>query len=307
MKVIIAGGSGFIGTRLVAALLEKDHQVTLLTRNRVKVESRWGKAVPSLVWDPLKLGRLGKDIDGHHALINLMGAGIADSRWTPARKQILRQSRIDTTRILVQALSQMTSPPRVLINASGIGYYGLQPPAPVDECSGPGDGFLAELCVEWEAEALKANDLGVRVVCLRTGMVLGEGGGALAKMLLPFKLFVGGPIQPGTQPVSWIHIDDLAQLNIQAMNDPHCKGPINAVSPNPVTMKDFCQTLGKILSRPSWLPVPSSVLRFALGEMATLMTHGQTVKPTVAHQMGVEYKFPSLEGALQSILSPPSS
>ena len=302
MKVIVVGGTGFIGTRLVQALLEKNFGVTVVTRNPKRVDSRWGQSVRCIEWNPPRLVALEEALDGQDALVNLAGEGIADSRWTSTRKKILRQSRIEITRTIVDIISHLSTPPRVLINASGIGYYGLQPPAPVDEFSGPGDGFLAELCVEWESEALKAKEYGVRVVCLRAGMVLGKGGGALAKMLPPFKMFVGGPIQPGTQPVSWIHLEDLLQLIVQALHDPHCKGPINAVSPHPVTMQEFCQTLGKVLGRPSWLPVPSWPLKVALGEMATLMTHGQTVKPTVVHKIGFDYSYPFLETALQSIV-----
>ena len=302
MKISIFGGSGFIGTRLVAALMKEHHTVTIVTRNSKKVESKWGTSIRSVEWDPLYWGTLEKALDGQQVVINLAGEGIAEKRWSASQKEILRQSRIDITRSIVKAISNISSPPGLLINASGTGYYGIQPPEPVDESSEPGDGFLAELCVEWEREALKARDLGARVVCIRSGMVLGTGGGALPKMLLPFKMFVGGPIQPGTQPISWIHIDDWARLVIRVLNDPQAQGPINAVSPHPVTMNDFCRTLGKVLGRPSWLPVPAWVLQAGLGEMATLMTHGQTVTPTQALRLGVDYQYPKLEPALQAIL-----
>jgi len=302
MKVIIVGGTGFIGTRLVSALLNKNHEVTILTRNPGKATSRWQQQVLSVTWDPLHWGTLENCLDGQEALVNLAGEGIADRRWSPTRKLVLRQSRIDITRMLVNTIAHIPHPPRVLINASGIGFYGVQPSGPVDEFSPPGEGFLATLCVDWEHEALKAKELGVRVVCLRTGMVLGKGGGALAKMLPPFKMFIGGPIHPGTQPVSWIHIDDLAELIIHAMHDPQCQGPINAVSPHPVTMKEFCHTLAKVMERPSWLPVPSWALKFILGEMSSMMTSGQSVKPTVAHKIGVDFNYPFLEAALQSIV-----
>ena len=305
MKIVIAGGTGFIGRHLCHHLVEQQHEVTVLSRNPSKAKDRFPPDVTLTMLDALSWRSIEQCVNGAHVVINLMGEPIADARWTEARKTLLRQSRIDTTRMMVNAFAMIPSPPKLLINASGIGYYGIHPPGPVDEFARPGNGFLAELCVDWETEALKANAHGVRVVCLRTGMVLGKGGGALAKMLPPFQMFVGGPIRPGTQPVSWIHIDDLAQLIIQVMNHTDCQGPINAVSPHPVTMQEFCDTLGKVLGRPSWLPVPSWILKLALGEMATMLTHGQSIKPTVAHKIGMDYKFPFLEMALESIIGRP--
>ena len=192
--------------------------------------------------------------------------------------------------------------PNILINASGIGFYGLEPADGVDERQRPGNGFLADLCVEWEREALRATDYGIRTVCLRISMVLGKDGGALKKMLLPFKFFLGGPVGRGTQPVSWIHVEDLGRLVAAILEQPSYSGAVNAASPHPVTMKEFCRQLGRALGRPSWLPVPAMAFQLGLGELATLMTHGQSVNPFVAQRLGFTFTYPDLESALSAIL-----
>ncbi|MDA0739339.1 MAG: TIGR01777 family oxidoreductase [Nitrospirae bacterium] len=304
MNIVIAGGTGFIGRHLCPQLLQRQHEVTVLTRNT----SRGQKVLPTQVhlheWDRLKWGGLEKNLLGQDAVINLAGGSIADGRWTPSRKEMLRSSRIDTTRMIVNALSNLpiTDRPKVLINASGIGYYGLEGKNAVDELAKPGKGFLAELCVEWEEEAFRATDYGVRTVCLRTSMVLGKDGGALKKMLLPFQLFLGGPIGDETQPVSWIHVEDLVRLIATILEHDSYKGPINAASPHPVTMKEFCVQLGKALGRPSWLPVPAFMLNIVLGELSTLMTHGQLVNPLIAQKLGFSFTYPHLQSALYAIL-----
>ena len=191
----------------------------------------------------------------------------------------LWRSRVDTTRQLVDALGRASNKPSTLINASAIGFYGSQESKSVNEGSPAGEGFLADLCVAWEREAMRAETLGIRVVRLRIGLVLGLEGGALPKMLFPFRLFLGGPIAPGSQPISWIHIDDLVNLISWILENEHIHQAVNAVAPGPVTMRQFCRTLGHVLGRPSWLPVPKIVLRLALGEMATLLTTGQVVEP----------------------------
>jgi uncharacterized protein len=219
-----------------------------------------------------------------------------------ARKQLLTDSRILTTRVLVRALERCSSKPATFISASGIGYYGASDDRLLDEGAPRGHGFLADLCLAWEAEALRAAECGTRVVILRTGMVLEQDGGALPEMLLPFRLFAGGPIMPGAQWVSWIHRHDHIGLIQWALTTATVSGPINAVAPEPVTMNTFCKVLGQVLHRPSWLPVPSLALNILLGELGTLMTTGQRVIPTKAMAGGYTFQYPTLEPALQAIL-----
>ena len=228
---------------------------------------------------------------------------MAGGGWTTARKRILVESRILATRLLVDALATRLRPLPVLISASGIGYYGPQDDRALDERSPLGEGFLAQLSAAWEAEALRAGQFGTRVVLLRTGMVLERDGGALPKMMLPFRMFAGGPVLPGTQWVSWIHRADHIGLIQWAIHTPNLSGPVNAVAPAPMTMNAFCDTLGKVLHRPSWLPVPGLALRLALGELGTLMTTGQRVGPVKAQDGGYTFRYPTLEPALRAIMT----
>jgi hypothetical protein len=240
-------------------------------------------------------------------VINLAGAPIADARWTDARKRLLKESRVLATRLLVEAMSRRSSKPGTLISASGIGYYGASDDRLLDEGAPHGRGFLADLCLAWEGEALRAAEFGTRVVLLRTGMVLEQDGGALPKMLLPFKLFAGGPVMPGTQWISWIHRRDHIGLIQWALATPGLFGPLNAVAPEAVTMTQFCTALGRLLRRPSWLPVPGLALRIILGELGTLMTTGQRVTPRKAIEGGYAFRYGALHSALQAIFAKPSA
>lgn len=304
MKVVIVGGTGFIGRNIIPILAGNGHEVTILTRNPRAASAVTGGTVRVREWDPSDGQALEQPLQGQDAVINLAGAPIAEGRWSSSRKNVLRASRIETTQTIVTSLSALSEPvrPKILINASGIGFYGLEAGGGIDETQGPGNGFLAGLCVEWEREAFRATDYGIRTTCLRISMVLGKDGGALQKMLLPFKLFFGGPIGKGTQPVSWIHVEDLGRLVAAILEQPSYKGAVNAASPHPVTMKEFCRQLGRALGRPSWLPVPAWALELGLGELSTLMTHGQSVNPLVAQQMGFAFNYPDLESALSAIL-----
>jgi uncharacterized protein len=301
MRIVVTGGTGFIGRPLCAALCQEGHRVTLLTR---RIETQWPCAsiVAAVEWNSREAGAWEHCLDGADAVINLAGAPIADRRWNDVRKQLLMDSRVFTTRLLVEALSRCSSKPRTLINASGIGYYGANDNQVLDEGSARGQGFLADLCLAWEAEALRAAEFGVRVVMLRTGMVLEQDGGALPKMLLPFRLFAGGPIMPGTQWVSWIHRRDHIGLIQWILTRPSISGPVNAVAPEAVTMNQFCDALGRALHRPSWLPMPGFALHMALGELGTLMTTGQRVIPAKALSKGYVFQYPKLEPALRAIL-----
>ena len=304
MNVVIVGGTGFIGRNVAPILAGGGHAVTILTRNRRTASAVVGGNVHVREWDPADRQTLEQAFQGQDAVINLAGAPVADRRWTPSRKAVLRASRVEITRTIVTALSGLSTPvrPSIFVSSSGIGFYGLETANDADETQGPGTGFLADLCVEWEREAFRATDYGIRTTCLRISMVLGKNGGALQKMLLPFKLFLGGPIGQGTQPVSWVHVEDLGRLVAAILEQPCYKGAINAASPRPVTMKEFCLQLGRVLGRPSWLPVPAWALQLGLGELSTLMTHGQSVNPLVAQQMGFTFQYPDLEPALSAIL-----
>lgn len=302
MNIVMTGGTGFIGRALSASLLHQGHRVTVLTRRKAEASKLLGPAVPAVEWSGKEGGSWEQSLGAADAVINLAGAPIADARWTEARKRLLTDSRVLTTRLLVAAMARSDSKPKTLISASGIGYYGACDDRVLEEGSARGEGFLADLCLAWEAEALRAAEFGTRTVILRTGMVLGEDGGALPRMLLPFRLFVGGPIMPGTQWVSWIHRRDHIRLIAWALEAPAVSGPVNAVAPIPVTMNQFCQTLGSVLQRPSWLPVPEFALKAAFGELGSLMTTGQRVKPERALSNGYTFLYPSLEPALRAIL-----
>lgn len=311
MNVAIVGGTGFIGRNVTPLLTADGHRVTIVTRNPDKASAVLQAETFVHGWDPSNRDTLEQAVRGQDAVVNLAGASLAEGRWTQARKHVLRASRIETTRMLVNTLSNLpaTVRPKTFISASGIGYYGLETAEPsklrtggANENTKPGEGFLADLSVEWEREAFRATDVGVRTVCLRIGMVLGKDGGALPKMLLPFKMFLGGPIGDGTQPVSWIHVEDLGRLLAVVLKRDSFQGPLNAVSPHPVTMNEFCLQVGKTLGRPSWLPVPARALKIVLGETSTLMTHGQSVHPLMAGQLGFTYTYSSLDSALAAIL-----
>jgi hypothetical protein len=303
MHIVVTGGTGFIGRPLCASLSQEGHRVTLLTRRKEEAQRLFGSAVTAVEWNGTETGAWEQSLEEADAVINLAGAPIADARWTDARKRLLTLSRVLTTRLLVVALSRRSAKPRMLINASGIGYYGASDDRVLDEGAARGQGFLADLCLAWEAEALRAAEFGVRVVMLRTGMVLEQDGGALPKMLLPFRLFAGGPILPGTQWVSWIHRRDHIGLIQWLLTTPSVSGPVNAVAPGAVTMNRFCEVLGQALHRPSWLPVPGFALQLALGELGTLLTTGQRVNPAKAISGGYVFHYPTLEPALRAIVT----
>ena len=303
MHIVVTGGTGFIGRPLCASLTQEGHRVTLLTRRKEEAQRSCGSTVMVVEWNGKEAGAWEHSLEGADAVISLAGAPIADARWTDARKRLLIESRVLTTRLLVEALSRRSFKPRTLISASGIGYYGASDDRVLDEGAARGQGFLADLCLQWEAEALRAAQFGIRVVIVRTGMVLEQDGGALPKMLLPFRLFAGGPIMPGTQWVSWIHRRDHIGLMQWLLATPSVSGPVNAVAPEAVTMHRFCEVLGGVLHRPSWLPVPGFALRVALGELGTLMTTGQRVHPAKALSGGYIFHYPTLEPALRAILT----
>jgi len=306
MKVAITGATGFVGSRLVERLTQDKHDIVVLTRDADRARRVFPvSAFPSLdivAYTPTQSGDWQQAINGCDAVVNLAGASIADERWTTERKQVILNSRKVGTEKLVEAIAQADQKPTVLVNSSAIGYYGMSETATFDESSTPGDDFLAQVCKEWEAAAEAVTPLGVRLVILRTGIVLGMGG-ALAKMLPPFKLFAGGPIGSGRQWFSWVHRDDLVALIVKALSDSQMQGAYNATAPHPVRMEKFCDELGKAMNRPSWMPVPNFVLELLLGDGAQVVLQGQQVLPKRTLDSGFTYQYTTPDQAIEEILA----
>ncbi|MEH2239474.1 thylakoid membrane protein ThyD [Nostoc sp.] len=306
MKVAITGATGFVGSRLIQRLHGEGHKIVVLTRNATFAK----KVFPSeayanleiVAYTPNASGSWQNVIASSDGVVNLAGEPIGEGRWTPERKQEILNSRKLGTQKIVEAIVNANPKPSVLINASAIGYYGTSETATFDETSLSGKDFLAQVSQAWEAEARKVKDAGVRLVILRFGIVLGNGG-ALGKMISPFKLFAGGPIGSGRQWFSWIHVDDLVNLIVQALTKPETEGVYNATAPNPVRMADLSQTLGRVMNRPSWLPVPAFAIEALLGDGAIVVLEGQQVIPKRTVETGFEYKYPNLQSALTQILS----
>jgi uncharacterized protein len=296
MKLVIAGGTGFIGSALCERLAEQGHSLAVLSRSALPGTD--GTKWQSVSWNPPAAGAWEQAVDGADGLINLAGEPIAAKRWTARQKEKIRQSRIDATGALVAAVGRARHKPKFLINGSAIGYYGPHGDETLTEADGPGGDFLAGTCRDWESEAAKAEGSGLRVIRLRTGIVLGKGGGALAKMVPPFKFFIGGPLGSGKQWMSWIHLEDEIGLIAMLAERDSARGAVNATAPNPVTMEDFCRNLGRVLRRPSWAPVPAFALRALLGEMADMLLAGQRVAPAAAEKLGYHFRYPALHEAL---------
>ena len=295
MKILISGSSGLIGGAAATALKSDGHNVVHLIRP--------GKAANpgDVQWDPMHATVDVAGLEGVDVVIHLSGAGIADGRWTEERKQLLRSSRIDTTRVLVDSLSRLKQKPQVLIVASAIGYYGSRGDEILTESSTNGTDFLALVCRDWEAEASRAAATGVRTILLRTGIVLSGKGGALAKMLTPFKLGVGGRLGSGQQWMSWIAIEDVVGIIRYAIANEQVSGPVNVVAPNPVRNEEFTRLLAGMLHRPAIFPAPAFVLRLAMGEMADAVLLGSDrVKPDRMLAAGYKFRFEILEPALRA-------
>ncbi|MEM7592809.1 MAG: TIGR01777 family oxidoreductase [Cyanobacteria bacterium P01_A01_bin.83] len=304
MKIAVTGATGLVGSRLVAVLNQKGHQILVLTRNSTKAQKVFPASVYSnleiVQYSPLESGNWQQSISGCDAVVNLAGEPIAE-RWSPQQKEAIMQSRQLGTRKLVEAIAMAESKPQVLVSGSAIGYYGTSETATFDETSNSGNDFLAQVCQNWEAEAQKVTELGVRLVILRVGIVLANGG-ALGKMIGPFKMFAGGPIGSGRQWFSWIHRNDLVSLIVEAIEQPSMSGAYNATAPNPVRMGNLCQVLGEVLNRPSWLPVPDFVLELLLGDGAIVVLEGQQVLPKKTESSGFSFQYPQLKPALQEIV-----
>ncbi|MCC5656648.1 TIGR01777 family oxidoreductase [Nostoc sp. XA010] len=305
MKVAITGATGFIGSRLVQRLHAKGHKIVVLTRNSTFAQkvfpSETFPNVEIVAYTPNTSGSWQSVIASCDGVVNLAGEPIGEGRWTPERKQEILNSRKLGTQKIVEAITNANPKPTVLINASAIGYYGTSETATFDETSLSGSDFLAQVCQIWEAQARNVKEAGVRLVILRLGIVLGNGG-ALDKMIMPFKLFAGGPIGSGRQWFSWIHVDDLVSLILEALTKPEIEGVYNGTTPNPVTMADLSQTLGEVMNRPSWLPVPGFAIEALLGDGAMVVLEGQQVLPKRTLETGFEYKYPNLQSALAQII-----
>ncbi|HTM49722.1 MAG TPA: TIGR01777 family oxidoreductase [Bryobacteraceae bacterium] len=298
MNITITGATGFVGRRLIARLGEEPHQLHVLARSTAV---RFGDtAVWISRWDPEKEDPPEESLINADAVVHLAGEPVAQ-RWTPEAKKRILDSRVQGTRRLVNALSTRSKRPAALICSSAVGIYGSRGGEVLTESSAPGSGFLADVCKEWEEQARLAESLGIRVARIRTGIVLGKGGGALRKMLPPFKAFLGGRIGSGDQWMSWIHIDDLVGIISHALRNP-ISGAFNGTAPNPVTNAEFTRQLASVLGRPAVFPVPGFALKALFGEMAEMLLGGQKALPRAAEAAGYKFRYRDLEPALADIL-----
>ena len=293
MRVLVTGGTGFVGARVAEALAERGDSVRVVTRSAAARPAR----------DGIEYGDWNLDVGSHDGIVHLAGEPILRKRWSPVQRAVIRSSRVDSTRKLVAALAEAGAcgVPRTLVCASAIGYYGDRGDELLPETAAPGDDFLAEVCVAWEAEAARARQHGARVVSLRIGVVLGRRGGALAKLLPPFRLGLGGPIGSGRQYMSWVHREDLVGLVLHALDHPELQGPVNATAPGVVTNAEFASALGRALHRPAVLPTPAFGLRLLLGEASSVLTASQRCVPARALASGYAFRHPELDGALAAL------
>ena len=300
MKALVTGATGFVGPRLLRLL---DRPV-VVSRNPDRARAAVGSLAERIIrWDPLEGPPPAEAFEGVDVVLHLAGESVAEGRWTAAQKARIRDSRVIGTRHLVQGIAQAARKPAALVSASAVGYYGDRGEEELTESAAPADDFLARVCVDWEREALAAEALGLRVVTARTGIVLGAGGGALAKMLTPFKLGGGGPLGNGRQWMPWIHVADLARLYVHAAETAAIRGPMNAVAPNPVRNSEFTKALGRALHRPAFIPAPYFGLRLLFGEFAQVLFASQRVIPRVALETGFVFQFPEIAEALREILA----
>lgn len=300
MKIIITGGTGLIGTELVQTLARDGHQVTSLAR---EVKSQPNDATTFVRWD-IERGVIENpsQLEAHDAVIHLAGESVSEGRWTDEKKRCIRDSRVKGTRLLVETLTRLNQSPKVLLSASAIGYYGENRGDEIlMEESAAGNDFLADVCREWEAEAARAKDFGMRVVLLRTGIVLSPKGGALAKLLPVFKFGIGGNLGDGRQFMSWIALDDQIAAIRFALENETVRDAVNLTAPHPVTNAEFTETLGRVLSRPTFFSVPSFAMRLAFGEMAAAVLGSLRVLPKKLEAAGYEFKFPELETVLRQL------
>jgi uncharacterized protein len=306
MRVFVTGGTGLVGSRLVKGLRGRGDTPVVLTRRPEAAKQKFGDG-EVVEGDPMKAGPWQDAVDGCDAVVNLAGENIFAKRWNAAFKQMLVDSRLETTRNVVAALKRKPTradgQPKVLVQASAIGYYGPHGDEELTEDTPPANDFMAALCYDWEKAARAVEEAGVRCAIIRIGIVLDKEGGALAELITPFKLFVGGPVAGGRQYMSWVHHEDLTGLLLLGLDNPEAKGPINGTAPNPVTNREFGKALGRALHRPSFMPAPGFGLRVLLGEVAQIVTTGQRVLPRRALGLGYAFTHPTIDEALKQILA----
>lgn len=296
MKTLVTGATGLIGQQLLSRL----ERAVVLTRDPSAGSRRFGSGVEAVSWQPSSEPAPAAAFDGVETVFHLAGEPVAAGRWTAERKRRIRDSRVLGTRHLVAALSASPAPPRVLVSASAVGYYGGRGDAELREDEAKGEGFLADVCQAWEAEARGAERFGVRVVLARFGIVLAPNGGALARMLAPFRLGAGGRLGDGAQWMPWVHVDDVVGLLLHAARNERLRGPLNVVAPEPVTNAEFARALARVLGRPALLPVPRLALRLALGELSETLLDSQRVIPGVALETDYAFAHPRLRPALEA-------
>jgi hypothetical protein len=302
-RIIISGATGFIGRALCRELIEKGYDVVVLSRNPVKGTTLLSKSLQVVSWDARTAEGWMQYAEGAHGIINLAGENIASGRWTQERKQKILESRLAAGKAIVEAVTRVGHKPRVVIQASGIGYYGSRGDELLKETSSAGQGFLADVATQWEQTTSTVESLGVRQIIIRTGIVLGRDGGFLVRVLLPFKLFMGGYMGSGRQWLSWIHITDEVGAICFLLEKEALTGAFNLCAPHPLAAKEFFHVVGAVMGRPSWLPVPGFMLRLMLGEMAEeLILSGQRAVPERLLGTGYEFRYPAAEAALRELL-----
>jgi len=306
MRVFVTGGTGLVGRRLVRQLRQRGDSVVVLSRRKAPAQEMFGTEVTVVEGDPMKTGPWMDAVNDCDGVVNLAGENVFARRWNDEFKALLRDSRIRGTEHVVQALARQprtaAGAAKVLVNASAIGIYGPHGDEEIAEDSPPGNDVLARLCVDWENAAKGVEAHGIRLAIVRVGVVLDKEGGALAKLLTPFKMCVGGPVGSGKQYMAWIHHADLVGIILLALDKPEASGPLNGTAPHPVTNKEFGNALGKVLGRPSFLPTPGIALKLMLGEAADIVTAGQRVLPKRPLAAGYQFKFPEVEAALVDVL-----
>ncbi|GAB4516527.1 MAG: TIGR01777 family oxidoreductase [Anaerolineae bacterium] len=309
MRVVVTGGTGLIGSALAQSLGQDGHEVVILSRN-----PRQAGPMPETVtfqkWDGLSTGSWVQALEGADAVVHLAGASIAGddflpARWTRERKKLIIDSRVKSGKALVEALQTVSKKPRIFVQSSAVGYYGVHNDGKdITEESPAGNDFLADVCKQWEASTADVEEMGLRRIIIRTGVVLDKDEGALPRLVLPFKLFAGGPLGSGKQPFPWIHLDDEVGAIRFLMADGRASGPFNLSAPNPLTNAQFARVLGKVLGRPSFVPAPGFAFNMAFGEVATVVVDGQKALPKRLLDMGYKFKFPTAEEALKDIFTP---